>query len=67
MRIQGHSATDGRHSAGWQKDRMRDAPQKEQGRHILAIDSRSEMQAKYSAVTGRHRSDRLAARHLLAG
>ena len=67
MRIQGHSAAGGRHSAGRQKDRMRDAAQKDQGRHIQAIDSNSELQAQYVTVTGRHRSDRLTARHSLAG
>ncbi len=67
MRIQGHSAAGGRHSAGRQKDRMHDASEKDQGRHVLAIHAHSEVQAGYSAVTGRHRSNRLTARHSLAG
>jgi hypothetical protein len=67
MHIQGHSATDGRHSAGRQQDRVRNATEKEQGRHIRSVYAHAEVQAQFGAVTGRHRSDRFAARHNLAG
>ncbi len=66
MHTHGHSATDGRHSAGRQQDRMRDAAQKDQGRHILPVNAHAEVQAQFGAVTGRHRSDRFSARHNLA-
>ena len=67
MRTQGHRETDGRHSAGRQQDRVRNATQKEQGRHILPVHAHAEVQAQFGTVTGRHRSDRFSARHNLAG
>jgi hypothetical protein len=66
MRIQGHSAAGGRHGTGRQQDRMRDTAQKQQGRHILAVDSHPEMQTEFDAVTRLERSDVLSARHRFA-
>jgi hypothetical protein len=37
MRIQGHSADGGRHSAGRQQYRLRDFPREQQGRHLVPI------------------------------
>ena len=66
MRIQGHSADEGRHSAGRQQYRVRDATQEQHGRHILAVNAHAEVQAQLGAVAGFERSDDLSARHRFA-
>jgi hypothetical protein len=66
MRIQGHSADDGRHGARRQQYRVREAAEEQHGRHILAVDSHAEVQAEFGAVTGIHGSDQLSARHRFA-
>jgi hypothetical protein len=71
MRIQGHSSEGGRHgagrfSAGRQQDRVRDSAKEQQGRHILAVNAHSEMEAELGAVTGFENSNGLPARHRLA-
>jgi hypothetical protein len=71
MRIPGHSSAGGRHGAGRygagrQQDRVRDATQKQEGRHILPVDSHSEVQAEFGTVTGTDGSNRLTARHRFA-
>ena len=66
MHIHGHSAGDGRHGARRQQYRVRDTAQKQQGRHVLAIDSNAEMQTGFGTVAGLESSDRLTARHRVA-
>jgi hypothetical protein len=66
MRIQGHSAAGGRHGSSRQQDRVRDAAKEQQGRHILSVDSDSEVQAQLRAVTAFDGSDQLSARHRVA-
>jgi hypothetical protein len=63
MHTQGHSAGDGLHGARRQQYRVWDSAKKQQGRHILGVDSYPEVQTEFGAVPGLKSSDRLAARH----
>jgi hypothetical protein len=66
MHIQGHSSAGGSHRAGRQQNRVRDAAEKQQGRHILPMEANSEMQAEFRAMAGLEASDELTARHRFA-
>jgi hypothetical protein len=66
MRIQGHSADDGRHAARRQQYRMRDTTEEQHGRHILSVHAHAEMEAQFGAVAALERSDHLSARHRFA-
>jgi hypothetical protein len=66
MHIQGHSSAGGTHRAGGQQNRVRDAAEKQQGRHILPINANPEVQAEFRAMTELEASDQLTARHRFA-
>jgi hypothetical protein len=60
------SGTFAGHRARRKQDRMRDTAQKQHGRHVLAVDANSEVQAELGAVAGFERSNALSARHRFA-